>query len=280
MVLNATDRSQSVSDSAVAGADGKVTNQQLLAWMQNPVPASQLGSLPAFGCSRPVVDPALKICNGIQQNELGLLANCPFPDFPWVSPTAGRHTDPRRRPATAARSSRRRRPTPSPRRPRLRPAPRFASACRATARRPTSIRSGAQIATAARLTAQQQVHVLGELVRVQRLVSSDRCALRSSASAHVRRPERRRHSPQRRHRLQLVLVASADANAVPGFRRRQPHRPADPRSRRRPRPRPRPLSTQTLILSIRPFTPLQSAPFVCMQRLVRRQRPELGAEVV
>ena len=81
---DATDPSQSVSGAAIAFADGKVTNQQLLAWMQNPVPASQLGSLPAFGCSRPVVDPALKICNGIQQNELGLLANCPFPDFPWV----------------------------------------------------------------------------------------------------------------------------------------------------------------------------------------------------
>lgn len=40
-----------------------VTNQQLLAWMRNPVPASQLNTIPEFQCQRPQV--TANICNGM-----------------------------------------------------------------------------------------------------------------------------------------------------------------------------------------------------------------------
>jgi len=62
-----------------------VTNQQLLGWMQNPVPVTQLDSVASLKCPVPNVDPTLHICNGITQNELGLLQNCPFTDFPWTT---------------------------------------------------------------------------------------------------------------------------------------------------------------------------------------------------
>ena len=42
----------------------------------------------------PAVDPSKKICNGIPQNEAGLLSHCAFPDFPFftcVSSLHGRH---------------------------------------------------------------------------------------------------------------------------------------------------------------------------------------------
>lgn len=56
-----------------------VTNKQLLAWMQNPVPASQLNTLDAFKCQTPSV--TAKICNGMPQND-NLLEHC-------ISDTAG-----------------------------------------------------------------------------------------------------------------------------------------------------------------------------------------------
>jgi len=60
-----------------------INNQQLLAWMQHPVPISQMGSFAPVACSVPQVD--ANICNGIEANEQGLLENCPFIDFPWTT---------------------------------------------------------------------------------------------------------------------------------------------------------------------------------------------------
>ena len=60
-----------------------VSNEQLLAWMKNLVPASQLNQLDAFKCTSPQV--SAKICNGIPANENGLLSHCDFPDFPFFT---------------------------------------------------------------------------------------------------------------------------------------------------------------------------------------------------
>ncbi|KAG6808581.1 hypothetical protein H0H92_003652 [Tricholoma furcatifolium] len=62
-----------------------VSNEQLLAWVQNPVPVSQLDSISALKCSTPQVPSTLAICNGIPQNENGLLAQCDFSDFPFYT---------------------------------------------------------------------------------------------------------------------------------------------------------------------------------------------------
>ncbi|KAJ7508382.1 hypothetical protein B0H11DRAFT_2304226 [Mycena galericulata] len=62
-----------------------VSNEQLLAWVQNPVPVSQLNTVDALKCSTPQVDSSLKICNGIPGNENGLLSECPFSDFPFYT---------------------------------------------------------------------------------------------------------------------------------------------------------------------------------------------------
>ncbi|KAH9947495.1 hypothetical protein B0H21DRAFT_327774 [Amylocystis lapponica] len=62
-----------------------VSNEQLLAWVRNPVPVTQLDSVAALKCAVPEVDSSLKICNGIPQNEAGLLDRCPFPDFPFYT---------------------------------------------------------------------------------------------------------------------------------------------------------------------------------------------------
>ncbi|KAF8215642.1 hypothetical protein K438DRAFT_1561140 [Mycena galopus ATCC 62051] len=62
-----------------------VSNEQLLAWVQNPVPVSQLGSVAALQCSTPQVDASTKICNGIPGNEAGILDLCDFPDFPFFT---------------------------------------------------------------------------------------------------------------------------------------------------------------------------------------------------
>ncbi|KAH8120052.1 hypothetical protein DFH11DRAFT_1499913 [Phellopilus nigrolimitatus] len=62
-----------------------VSNEQLLAWVRNPVPVSQLGSIDALRCSSPSVDSSLQICNGIPQNENGQLDHCAFPDFPFYT---------------------------------------------------------------------------------------------------------------------------------------------------------------------------------------------------
>ncbi|KAF7311854.1 hypothetical protein MIND_00196100 [Mycena indigotica] len=60
-----------------------VSNEQLLAWMQHPVPISQLDSFEALKCSTP--DVSQKICNGMPSNEAGLLSHCNFPDFPFFT---------------------------------------------------------------------------------------------------------------------------------------------------------------------------------------------------
>ncbi|KAF8198263.1 hypothetical protein K438DRAFT_1967004 [Mycena galopus ATCC 62051] len=58
-----------------------VSNEQLLAWVKDPVPISQLNSVDALKCSTPKVDPSLTMCNGIPANEEGLLTSCEFPDY-------------------------------------------------------------------------------------------------------------------------------------------------------------------------------------------------------
>ncbi|KAH9004289.1 hypothetical protein EDB86DRAFT_3209363 [Lactarius hatsudake] len=60
-----------------------VSTEQLLAWVQNPVPVSQLDSVAALKCATPQVDQA--ICDGIPANEQGLLSHCDFPDFPFFT---------------------------------------------------------------------------------------------------------------------------------------------------------------------------------------------------
>ncbi|OCH92974.1 hypothetical protein OBBRIDRAFT_386554 [Obba rivulosa] len=74
-----------------------VSNEQLLAWVQNPVPLSQLDSFEPLKCTTPQVDSSLKICNGMPQNEAGLVEECPFPDFPFYTcygcPTIAPTTD-------------------------------------------------------------------------------------------------------------------------------------------------------------------------------------------
>ncbi|KAJ6601047.1 hypothetical protein DFH09DRAFT_1243028 [Mycena vulgaris] len=62
-----------------------VSNEQLLEWVKNPVPISQLDSVSALKCSTPQVDASMKICNGIPQNENGLLSHCAFSDFPFYT---------------------------------------------------------------------------------------------------------------------------------------------------------------------------------------------------
>ena len=62
-----------------------VSNEQLLDWVRHPVPASQLNSIPSFQCTTPEVSASEKICNGIPQNQEGLLARCAFPDFPFYT---------------------------------------------------------------------------------------------------------------------------------------------------------------------------------------------------
>ncbi|GAK65039.1 carbohydrate esterase family 4 protein [Moesziomyces antarcticus] len=56
-----------------------ISNKQLIAWMQNPVPASQLNTLDAFKCQTANVDQ--HICNGFAKNN-DLLEHC-------ISNTAG-----------------------------------------------------------------------------------------------------------------------------------------------------------------------------------------------
>ncbi|KAG2352794.1 hypothetical protein BDR07DRAFT_1436014 [Suillus spraguei] len=62
-----------------------VSNEQLLAWVRNPVAVSDLDSFEPLKCPTPQVDPSLNICNGIPQNEAGLLEECDFPDFPFFT---------------------------------------------------------------------------------------------------------------------------------------------------------------------------------------------------
>lgn len=58
-----------------------VTNIQLLEWVRNPVPISQLNSFAPFKCPVPQVN--AQICNGIPADELGLVQECDFSDFPF-----------------------------------------------------------------------------------------------------------------------------------------------------------------------------------------------------
>ncbi|BGP58087.1 hypothetical protein JCM8202_006212 [Rhodotorula sphaerocarpa] len=60
-----------------------VNNQQMLEWIKNPVPNSQIAGVKALQCHTPDVPADEKICNGIPQNEAGLLNACGFKDFPW-----------------------------------------------------------------------------------------------------------------------------------------------------------------------------------------------------
>ncbi|KAF8215626.1 hypothetical protein K438DRAFT_1798990 [Mycena galopus ATCC 62051] len=62
-----------------------VSNEQLLAWVQNPVTVANLDSVAALKCSTPQVDASQKICNGIPGNEAGLLSHCDFSDFPFYT---------------------------------------------------------------------------------------------------------------------------------------------------------------------------------------------------
>ncbi|KAF7369447.1 Carbohydrate esterase family 4 [Mycena venus] len=58
-----------------------VSNEQLLAWVKNPVPVSQLDSVAALKCSTPKVDASQQICNGMPGNEASVLQHCTFPDY-------------------------------------------------------------------------------------------------------------------------------------------------------------------------------------------------------
>ncbi|KAI9512900.1 hypothetical protein F5148DRAFT_654881 [Russula earlei] len=60
-----------------------VSTEQLLSWVQNPVPLSQLNSFEPLKCSTPQVNAS--ICDGIPANEHGLLDLCAFSDFPFFT---------------------------------------------------------------------------------------------------------------------------------------------------------------------------------------------------
>ena len=49
------------------------------------MPLSQLNDFAPLKCSTPAVDSSLKICNGIPQNEQGLIELCAFSDFPFYT---------------------------------------------------------------------------------------------------------------------------------------------------------------------------------------------------
>jgi len=58
-----------------------ITNYQLVQWMQNPTPVSDLNNFAPLKC--PVPQVSAQICDGIPANELGLVESCDFPDFPF-----------------------------------------------------------------------------------------------------------------------------------------------------------------------------------------------------
>lgn len=64
-----------------------VSSEQLLAWTQNPTRVADLNDFAPLKCSTPQVDN--KICNGMPDNEAGLLNHCAFPDFPFYTCVSG-----------------------------------------------------------------------------------------------------------------------------------------------------------------------------------------------
>ncbi|KAJ3490417.1 hypothetical protein NLJ89_g11432 [Agrocybe chaxingu] len=62
-----------------------VSTEQLLDWVQHPIPVSQLDSVASLKCTTPQVDENAQICNGIPRNEAGLLSHCAFSDFPFYT---------------------------------------------------------------------------------------------------------------------------------------------------------------------------------------------------
>ncbi|KAF7369457.1 hypothetical protein MVEN_00275300 [Mycena venus] len=62
-----------------------VSNEQLLTWVKNPVPVSQLDSIATLKCSTPKVDASQQICNGMPTNEASVLQHCTFPDYPFYT---------------------------------------------------------------------------------------------------------------------------------------------------------------------------------------------------
>ncbi|KAF8131521.1 hypothetical protein EV363DRAFT_1398616 [Boletus edulis] len=78
---------------------GIVSNEQLLAWVQNPVPIFQLNTFDRLKCPIPDMNPTMHICNGIPANEQGLLNECAFPDFPfYIYPSPANPNPPRQVP--------------------------------------------------------------------------------------------------------------------------------------------------------------------------------------
>lgn len=47
------------------------------------MPVSQLDQVASLKCLTPLVDASIQVCNGIPQNEAGLIENCPFSDSPF-----------------------------------------------------------------------------------------------------------------------------------------------------------------------------------------------------
>ena len=109
-----------------------VSTEQLLDWVMDPKPISQLDSSTALKCSTPSISD--KICNGMPANEAGLTQRCAFPDSPFDTCVSGVHLSGWGTVAYALLSmdaprSAPRWTTPTPRSP-LRPASRSGSAVR------------------------------------------------------------------------------------------------------------------------------------------------------
>jgi len=82
MVCGPSPRQVGVPDDPVCSV-WIVSSEQLLAWTQNPTRVADLNNFDPLKCSTPQVD--AKICNGIPEDEAGLLSHCPFPDFPFYT---------------------------------------------------------------------------------------------------------------------------------------------------------------------------------------------------
>ncbi len=67
-----------------------VSTEQLLAWVRDPTPVGQLDGFDALRCSTPDVQE--NICNGMPEREKGLLAHCPFSEFPFFTCVSRAHT--------------------------------------------------------------------------------------------------------------------------------------------------------------------------------------------